>query len=116
MDAGSAVLWIIFVILLVIVLYLVVKLIRLFRGRRRALEEKYGYLPSHTELYFEEYFPKMISEWDLITKPKLERWKKGILGKLKSIGGEINEITDYRKNLDFRIDKLEKEVVKLEKK
>ena len=116
MDAGSALLWIIFVVLLVIVVYLVVKLIRLFRGRRRALEEKYGYVPRHTELYFEEYFPKMISEWDLITKPKLERWKKGIQGKLKSIGGEINEVLDYRKSLDSRIDKLEKEVVKLEKK
>jgi len=116
MDAGSAILWIIFVILLVIVVYLVVKLIRLFRGRRRALEEKYGYLPSHTELYFEEYFPRMISEYDLVTKPKLERWKKGIQGKLKSIGGEINEIVDYRRNLDSRIDKLEKDVVKLEKK
>lgn len=116
MDAGSAVLWIIFVILLVIVIYLIVKVIRLVRGRRQALEEKYGHLPSHTELYFEEYFPKMISEWDLITKPKLERWKKGIQGKLKSIGGEINDIIDYRKSLDSRIDKLEKEVVKLEKK
>jgi len=116
MDAGSAILWIIFVILLVIVVYLVVKLIRLFRGRRQGLEEKYGHLPSHTELYFEEYFPKMISEWDLITKPKLERWKKGIQGKLKSIGGEINEIIEYRKSIDSRINMLEKEVVKLEKK
>ena len=116
MDAGSAILWIIFVILLVIVVYLVVKVIRLFRGRRHALEEKYGHLPSHTELYFEEYFPKMISEWDLITKPKLERWKKGIQGKLKSIGIEISEIVDYRKSIDSRISNLEKEVVKLEKK
>jgi len=116
MDAGSAILWIIFVIFLVITIYLIVKLIRLFRGRRHALEEKYGYLPSHTELYFEKYFPNMISEWDLITKPKLERWKKGISGKLKSIGLEINEITDHRKDLDSRINKLEKEVVKLEKK
>jgi len=116
MDAGSAILWIIFVILLVIVVYLFVKLIRLFRGRRRALEEKYGYVPGHTELYFEEYFPKMISEWDLVTKPKLERWKKGIQGKLKTLGGEINDIVDHRKSLDSRIDRLEKEVAKIEKK
>jgi len=116
MDAGSAVLWIIFVVLLVIVVYLVVRFIRSIRGRRRALTEKYGYLPSHINLYFEEHFSTLISEWDLITKPKLEGWKQGIQGKLKTIGSGINEISEYRKSLDSRIDKLEKEVIKLEKK
>jgi len=116
MDAGSAILWIIFVILLVILIYLIIKVIRLVRGRRRALEDKYGYLPSHTELYFEEYFPKIISEWDLVTKPKLEHWKKGVQVKLKSVSGEINDIMDYKKSIDSRIEKLEKEVYKLEKK
>ncbi len=116
MDVGSAILWIIFVILLVIFIYLIVKVIRLVRGRRHALEVKYGYMPSHSELYFEEFFPKIISEWDLITKPKLEHWKKGIQNKLKLIGGELNEIIDYRKSIDSRIDKLEKEVIRIEKK
>jgi len=116
MDAGSAILWIFAIILIVILIYLAIKLIRSIRGRKQALVDKYGYLPSHTELYFEEYFPSLISEWDLITIPKLERWKKGIKGKLKSIDGDIDEIYNYRKNIDSRMDKLEKEVGKLEKK
>jgi len=116
MDPISAILWIIAIILVIFLIYIIVSVIRQTRGRRRALIEKYGYLPSHTELYFEEYFPKMISEWDLVTIPKLERWKKGIQGKLKSIGGEINEITDYREDINSRLDILEKEVGKLEKK
>ncbi|MEA3457398.1 MAG: hypothetical protein U9R21_01825 [Candidatus Thermoplasmatota archaeon] len=116
MDAGSVILGIFVIILLVLLLYVGIKLIRISRGRKKALAEKYGYLPDHTELYFEEYFPSLISEWDLITKPKLERWKKGIQGKLKTIGGDIDEILDYRKNLNSRISKLEKEVGKLEQK
>ena len=116
MDHGSAILWIFVIILLVVLLYVFVKFILGNRGRRQALTDKYGYLPSHTELYFEKYFPSLISEWDLITKPKLERWKKGIQGKLKTIGGGIDEIIDYRKDLDSRMNNLEKEVGKLERK
>ena len=115
MDAGGAILGIFIIILLALLIYLFVKLIRLVRGREHALIEKYGRLPSHTDLYFEEYFPTLISEWDLITKPKLERWKQGIQNKLKSIGVNINEISDYREKLDSRIGKLSEEVVKLEK-
>jgi hypothetical protein len=116
MDAAIIVLWIIVLILLGVLVYLAVKLIRAIRGRKHALVDKYGHLPSHTELYFEEYFPSLISEWDLITKPKLQRWKKGISGKLKSIGSDIDEVVGYRKDIDKRLDTLEKDVVKLEKK
>ena len=116
MDPVSFILWIFVLILFIVLIYVIIKVVREIRGRRRALTEKYGHFPSHTELYFEEYFPKLISEWDLVTIPKLERWKRGIQGKLKSIGGEISEITNYRENIDTRLDKLEKEVGKLEKK
>ena len=116
MDAGSAILGIFIIILLLLLIYVTIKVIRMIRGRRHALIDEYGHLPNHTELYFEEYFPSLISEWDLVTKPKLERWKQGIQGKLKSIGGDINEIVDYRKDLDTRINKLEKEVGKIEQK
>jgi len=116
MDPVSVILWVFVLILIIVLIYVLVRVIREIRGRRGALVDKYGYLPSHTELYFEEYFPKLISEWDLVTIPKLERWKKGIQGKLKSIGGEINEITNYRTDIDTRLDNLEKEVGKLEKK
>jgi len=116
MDVGSAILGIFIIILLLLLIYVAIKVIRMIRGRRQALTEEYGHLPSHTELYFEEYFPSLISEWDIVTKPKLERWKKGMQGKLKSLGGDINEIVDYRKDLDTRINKLEKEVGKIEQK
>lgn len=116
MTAGSIILLLIGLILLGVLIYLVIKLIRTIRGRKHALVDKYGYMPSHTELYFEEYFPSLISEWDIVTKPKIQRWKEGISKKLKSIGNDIEEVVGYRKDIDKRLDKLEKEVVTLEKK
>lgn len=116
MDFGSVILWFFTIILLLVLVFVFVKFIRGIRGRRHALVDRYGYLPSHTELYFEKHFPTLISEWDLITKSKLEQWKKGIQGKLKSVGSGIDEIIDYRKNLDSRMDKLEKEIGTLERK
>lgn len=85
-------------------------------SRREKLRKKYGRVPDHTELYFEEYFPTIMKEWDIVTQPRLQRWNKKTRQKMSTIDKDLDKIMKYRADLDGRMDSLEKDVDSLEKK
>ena len=116
MDPISSLILIIIALIIVGIIYLLIITAREEYSRREKLRKKYGKVPDHTELYFEEYFPTMMKEWDIITKPRLQRWNKKTRQKMTSIDKNLDEIIDYRKGLDKRIDTLENDVSSLEKK
>lgn len=116
MEPVTALIGILIAVFVVALIYVIIITVRDEYSRREKLRKKYGRVPDHTELYFEEYFPTVMKEWDIVTKPRLKRWNKSIRQKMSSIDKALDEITGYRKGLDGRIDALEKDVDSLEKK
>lgn len=83
-------------------------------SRRTALKEKYGEVPSHTELYFEEYFEDITDEWDLVKKRDAQSWANEIEGRVNAVGDTINELKQTRKEIDKDLETIEDEIKKLE--
>ena len=81
----------------------------------RDLERKKSVGPNRFELYFAENFRNLIDEWDLQTRPKMKSWKTGMMKRLNVVGNDIERLKTFRKGMDTRLDRLTKEIVKLEK-
>jgi hypothetical protein len=104
------------VITLLVILWVVVALYIIRNNRRKAAEAAlYGVPMDHTSLYFTEYFPTMIINYDLVTKPQLQEWSKAISGRLDTIDGRITTAGTSRKRMDSRIKILDGRIEKLEK-
>jgi hypothetical protein len=116
MDALTAVGIVILAIVASIIIYLVLVYVRDLVSRHGKLKQKYGYVPGHIELYFEEYFPTMIKEWDLVVRSRLGQWMDGVKQKMVVIDADLTHIQQYRNTIDTRLDRLEQDVNTLEKK
>jgi len=116
MDAATIIAIVILAIVAAVVIYLVVVYARNYVSRRGKLKQKYGYIPEHIELYFEEYFPTMIKEWDLVVRSRLGQWMEGVKQKMTVIDADLTHIQRYRNTIDTRLDRLEQDVNMLEKK
>lgn len=113
-DVLTVIATIVGAVVLAVLLYVILLVARDFISRRDRLRQKYGYVPRHVELYFEEYFPTIVREWDLVTKPRLSQWRDGIKQKMTVIDADISHIQTYRNTLDTRLDRLEKDVTSIE--
>ncbi|MBS3817422.1 MAG: hypothetical protein KGY76_07665 [Candidatus Thermoplasmatota archaeon] len=111
MYAVSALL-IILTILILIGIYLYFR----NRARKKALKEKYGRVPSHTELYFEEYFDEMIESWDLLKKEEVEDWVDKMEVRLDGVSEDLEELKANRETIDNKLDKVESRLNKMESK
>ncbi len=102
---------------LIIIILIIVAFILYMRhkARNEALEKMYGHIPSHTELYFLEYFDEMIDNWDLITKKRAEEWSQDMDGRLKNLTVEIQGLKKRRKYIDPELDNIENKIGKIEK-
>ena len=116
MDAATTIAIVILAIVAAVVIYLVLVYARSYISRRGKLKQKYGYIPEHIELYFEEYFPTMIKEWDLVVRSRLGQWMDGVRQKMAVIDTDLTHIQQYRNTIDTRLDRLEKDVSMLERK
>lgn len=116
MDAATTLAVVIAAIVIAVVIYLLLLYVRSYVSRREKLKQKYGYVPEHVELYFEEYFPTMIKEWDLVVRSRLGQWMDGIRQKMTVIDADLTHIQQYRNTLDTRLDRLEHDVNALERK
>jgi len=114
-DFWTAVGAVIGAVVAAVIIYLVLVLVRDMVSRRGKLRQKYGYVPGHVELYFEEYFPTMIKEWDLVVRSRLGHWMEGAKQKMSVIDADLAHIQAYRNSLDTRLDRLEHDVSALEK-
>lgn len=106
---GIAFFFVMIVALIIIVVYLVLRI-----TRRRRISVPIFPTTSHVNLYFEERFPDMIREWDLITRPKSDNWVSSMSARLDKVGKDISTVKSFRKNLDSRLDKLDERAKTIE--
>lgn len=102
------------VVLLVIIIFVGFILYIRHRARNRALEKMYGHVPSHTELYFVEYFDEMINSWDLINKDRAKGWAQDMDNRLVIVGKEIEGLKKRRGYIDPELDGIESRIRDME--
>ncbi len=78
------------------------------------MEEKYGHVPSHTELYFEEYFDDIIQEWDLVGKERAQSWTERMNKRLQRVSDKLQSVKERKENIDGEMDKIESQIDELE--
>ncbi|MFW5952785.1 MAG: hypothetical protein ACOCSJ_01340 [Candidatus Natronoplasma sp.] len=101
-------------IILVVVVMLGIYFYFRYRIKKKALERKYGHLPSHTELYFEEYFEDIIQSWDLVKEDEAQRWAKEMDTRLEDLSGRIESLKSKRNQIDQEFEIIENRIDKLE--
>ena len=106
---GTAFFFVLIAALIIIGVYLVLRI-----TRRRRISVSIFPTRSHVDLYFEERFPDLIREWDLITRPKLDNWVSSMSTRLDKIGKDISTVKSFRKTLDSRLDNMYKSVKTIE--
>jgi hypothetical protein len=79
-----------------------------------SLSKKKKTEPSHIQLYFDENFRNIISEWDFTTRDRVKEFKKDISKRLVIVGSDIDGLEKNRLKLDKRMDSLESKMKKLE--
>ena len=71
--------------------------------------------PDHITLYFAENFPRMMKEWDLLSRSKTRDFKLSMMRRLGALSNDIERIQTFRMNLERRLEYLDREISKLEK-
>ena len=71
--------------------------------------------PSRIELYFAENFRNLVDEWDLQSRGRIKTWRTDMTKRLNTVGSEIERLKTFQKTMDTRLDRLKREMVKLEK-
>ncbi len=84
------------------------------RTRKKALERKYGHVPSHTELYFEEYFEDIIESWDLVKVGEAKRWAEKMDKRLDDLSGKIESLKSKSSQIDQEFEIMENRIDKIE--
>jgi uncharacterized membrane protein YukC len=97
------------VIIAVLVIALILVIAWYFSLRKKRKE-----MPSHVELYFDENFRGIMSEWDMVTRDRVKSFKKDIGGRLAKVGSDIDEMEKTKKKLESRMSSLDREMSKLE--
>lgn len=80
-----------------------------------SLKKKQKAMPSHVQLYFDENFRKIMSEWDMSTRDRVKEFKKDMSGRLSNVGKNIDDLEASSKKLDKRLNALDTEMSKLER-
>ena len=70
---------------------------------------------DHISMYFDDYFPTIIKNFDLVKKSKFDTWSASIGKRLNTVGDNISTIQTFKKGFDPRLKTLEKQVDALEK-
>lgn len=106
----------IIVLSLFILFWIMLALFIIRNNRRKAAAAAMGGVPTdHTSMYFEEYFPTMKKNFDLVTKSRYDEWSGTINVRLGKVDDNITAIQGQRKKVDHRIGKLEGRLDKFEK-
>jgi hypothetical protein len=98
---------------IVLIAALVIALILVFAWYLH-LRKKKKAMPSHIQLYFDENFRKIMSEWDMVTRDRVKDFKKDINARLSKVGDDIGHLEDSRKKLDKRLSALDSQITKME--
>ncbi len=103
------------IIILIILIFFFGILYLRYRARNKALENMYGHIPTHVELYFTEYFDDIVDNWDLIDKKRANEWTEGMKSRLSSVSNEIQGLKKKSASIDKEFDTLENRIKTMEK-
>lgn len=98
---------------IIIVASLLVALVLVFAWYLH-LRKKKAQMPSHIDLYFDDNFRRVITEWDMVPRDRVKSFKKDINKRLSKAGDEITSLEIKRTNLDTRLSSLDRKILKLE--
>ncbi len=101
--------------ILIILLFVVGILYLRHRARNQALEQMYGHIPDHIELYFAEYFDDIVSNWDLTDKKRANEWAEDMQSRLGGVYNEIQELKKRSTHIDEHLDTVEDRINTMEK-
>ncbi len=99
-------------IVLIAGLFLLFVLSLIWFFRLRSIKKKA--MPSHLQLYFDENFRKIMTEWDFITRDRVKTFKKDIGTRLSKVDTDIVVLEKKRQSLDQRMKRIETHIGKLE--
>jgi peptidoglycan hydrolase CwlO-like protein len=102
----------IFYIILIAGLFLLLVLSLIWFIRLRSKKRKA--MPSHLQLYFDENFRKIMTEWDFTTRDRVKTFKKDIGTRLSKVDSDIGVFEKKKQNLDQRMNRIETHIGKLE--
>ncbi len=110
--------WYILVLIILLVILIMIGIFLFFkhRARKKALEKKYGRVPSHIELYFKEYFDSIIDNWDLVKKDKVDRWVDDMDDRVETVSTDIEELKANKVEIDQELTAVEKRIETLAEK
>lgn len=113
-DAVTVVIGVLIALVIVaIIAVLALGIAWVFRlSRRRKAYERAGI--SHLDLYFDEHFPNVVRNFDLVTSARFDAWSNGINARLGNLGRDLDNLGKARRGLDTRMDRLEKRLTDLE--
>jgi hypothetical protein len=106
--------WDWFLILIIVAIALLIISWFLALGWWLHLRKKRRMEPSHIQLYFDDNFRNIMGEWDFVTRDRVKMFKKDIGKRLHVVGNDINALDTKKKNLEKRMNGLEKTLLKLE--
>lgn len=101
-------------IILVIVILAGIYIYFRHRARKKALKDQYGHFPSHTELYFEEYFEDMIDSWDLVQREEAQQWVEKMDGRLNDLSHRLDSLKSKKGDINQKLDVVENRIEKVE--
>ena len=108
---GTALVTFLIIIVLVIFILFVIRVNR----RRVAMAAIDGMPTDHVSLYFGEYFPTIMRDFDLVTKSRFNEWSTSIDERIKAVSDNISTVQSFKKPFNQRVKGLEKRIGKLEK-
>lgn len=113
-DVATVVVGVLVALLIVAIAVAVAFLVAWFlrSSRRRQAYERSG--TSHLDLYFDEHFPGIARNFDLVGRARFDSWSSGISSRLSTLSKDLDSLGKARKGLDTRMDRIEKRISDLE--
>ncbi len=94
---------------IVIIAILALSLVLVFAWYMQ-LRKKRAQMPSHIQLYFDDNFRKIMTEWDMVTRDRVKTFKKDMNKRLSKVGDDISHLEKERHDLDSRLSTLDKKI------
>jgi len=70
---------------------------------------------DHIELYFDEHFPTILRNFDVVSKRRFSEWSGEVDGRLGRIDHDLGIVASFRSKFGTQMDALENRLDKLEK-
>lgn len=108
--------WEVIGVLVVIGLLVALLLLAVDFYRERKRRKAYKALGTdHIELYFDENFPSIVRNFDVVSRRRFGEWAREVDGRLGRIDHDLGVVTSFRTRFGDRMTDVEGRIDKLEK-